>query len=98
MGRLRSRNKSAPVILPITLTVTEPLVSELQRAPKFLRKQLRCNQRDRPINVCYLIDDLRLGGTETQLLQLIRRLDRAEFSPYLCLLNGTNAASQGLEP
>jgi hypothetical protein len=51
-----------------------------------------------PVRVCFLMDELAVAGTESQLLALIRHLDRSRVSPYLCLLRGTNAASQALEP
>jgi glycosyltransferase involved in cell wall biosynthesis len=51
-----------------------------------------------PIRICFLIDDLALAGTETQLLALIRGLDRSRFRPYLCLLRGANTQSRRLEP
>src|SRR5262245_57884108 len=52
----------------------------------------------RPIRVCYMIDELNTAGTETQLLALIRRLDRARVRPSLCLLRGDNPRSRALEP
>lgn len=52
----------------------------------------------RPVRVCYLIDELATAGTETQLLALLRRLDRRRVAPYLCLLRGDSAASRALEP
>ena len=52
----------------------------------------------RPLRVCFLIDNLNRAGTESQLLMLIRGLDRKRFEPYLCLLDGTCEASQTLEP
>lgn len=52
----------------------------------------------RPINVCFLIDELRTGGTETQLLRLISRFDRTRVRPHLCLLDGTSLGSRRLEP
>lgn len=52
----------------------------------------------RPARVCFLIDDLAPAGTESQLLALIRHLDRARVRPYLVLLRGDNAVSQGLLP
>jgi glycosyltransferase involved in cell wall biosynthesis len=52
----------------------------------------------RPARVCFLIDDLAPAGTESQLLALIRHLDRARVRPYLVLLRGDNAASQRLLP
>ncbi len=51
-----------------------------------------------PIRVCYLIDNLAVGGTEKQLLALIAHLDRSRVQPYLCLLDGMPESSQALEP
>jgi glycosyltransferase involved in cell wall biosynthesis len=51
-----------------------------------------------PVRVCFLIDDLAAAGTETQLLALIARLDRARVQPYLCLLRGQGEVSRALEP
>jgi glycosyltransferase involved in cell wall biosynthesis len=44
-----------------------------------------------------LIDDLTTGGTETQLLALIERLDRGRVQPFLCLLRGADHSSNALE-
>jgi glycosyltransferase involved in cell wall biosynthesis len=52
----------------------------------------------RPLRVCYLIDELATAGTETQLLALIRRVDRRKVEPYLCLLRGDSPLSRALEP
>ena len=52
----------------------------------------------RPVRVCFLIDDLAVAGTESQLLALIHRLDRSRVQPYLCLLRGELAVSRALEP
>jgi glycosyltransferase involved in cell wall biosynthesis len=52
----------------------------------------------RPVRVCFLIDELAAAGTETQLLALIRRLDRRRVLPYLVLLRGDRPASRALEP
>lgn len=41
-----------------------------------------------PVRVCFMIDDLGVAGTETQLLALIRHLDRRRVWPFLCLLRG----------
>jgi glycosyltransferase involved in cell wall biosynthesis len=54
--------------------------------------------RTRPLRICFLIDELAVAGTETQMLALIRELDRAQFQPYLVLLRGESAASRALEP
>jgi L-malate glycosyltransferase len=51
-----------------------------------------------PIRVCYLIDRLSVGGTETQLLALMRSLDRQRVTPFLCLLDGETEESRTLEP
>lgn len=39
-----------------------------------------------PINVLYLIDSLTHGGTERQVAELIRNLDRRRIRPHLCTL------------
>lgn len=52
----------------------------------------------RPVRVCFLIDSLSRAGTESQLLALIRELDRNEVEPTLVLLDGTSAESRSLEP
>ncbi|MEW4568940.1 glycosyltransferase [Tautonia sp. JC769] len=51
-----------------------------------------------PVRVCYLIDRLGLGGTEGQLLEVLRRLDRSRVKPALCLLNAEDDISRSLEP
>ncbi len=52
----------------------------------------------RPAHVCFAIDELATAGTETQLLALIRELDRTKVSPSLVLLRGESSASRALEP
>lgn len=50
------------------------------------------------INVAFVIDNLSRAGTESQLLALIRSLDRSIITPSLVLLDGDNPLSQSLEP
>jgi glycosyltransferase involved in cell wall biosynthesis len=45
-----------------------------------------------------MIDQLSSAGTETQLVALIRHLDRSRVRPFLCLLHGDDAHSRSLEP
>jgi glycosyltransferase involved in cell wall biosynthesis len=52
----------------------------------------------RPVRVCFMIDELYTGGTESQLLALIRALDRTRVHPSLCLLRGLRPGSRALEP
>jgi glycosyltransferase involved in cell wall biosynthesis len=52
----------------------------------------------RPVRVCFLIDELAAAGTETQLLALIRHVDRQRVLPYLVLLRGDGESSRALEP
>ena len=54
--------------------------------------------RDRPVRIGFVIDNLSRAGTESQLLALIRSLDRNRFEPSLVLLDGTSQASRELEP
>ncbi len=53
---------------------------------------------DEPIRVSFVIDNLSRAGTETQLLALIRELDRKRVSPSLVILDGDNPLSRSLEP
>jgi glycosyltransferase involved in cell wall biosynthesis len=51
-----------------------------------------------PVRVCYMIDRLTRAGTESQLLALIRNLDRRRVEPTLVLLDGEDDISRSLEP
>jgi glycosyltransferase involved in cell wall biosynthesis len=51
-----------------------------------------------PVSVCFVIDGLTRAGTETQLLALIRALNRGRVRPSLCLLGGQDAESRALTP
>lgn len=51
-----------------------------------------------PVRVCFLIDRLSRAGTESQLLALIRNLDRNRVEPSLVLLDGEDDLSKALEP
>ncbi|MBY0528421.1 MAG: glycosyltransferase [Gemmataceae bacterium] len=53
---------------------------------------------NRKIRICYIIDKLGVGGTESQLLALLRQIDKTKIQPYLCLLRGKSSASRSLEP
>ena len=58
-----------------------------------------CAKRKRmPVRVCFMIDRLSRAGTETQLLALIRSLDRDHVRPILVLLDGDDELSRSLEP
>src|SRR6478736_669845 len=51
-----------------------------------------------PVRVSFMIDRLSRAGTETQLLALIRELDRSRVQPTLVLLDGEDDLSRALEP
>lgn len=51
-----------------------------------------------PVRVCFMIDRLSRAGTETQMLALIRELDRSQVEPSLVLLDGEDDLSRALEP
>jgi len=51
-----------------------------------------------PVRVSFMIDRLSRAGTESQLLALIREVDRAAISPSLVLLDGEDDLSRALEP
>jgi L-malate glycosyltransferase len=66
--------------------------------PAIIRPPVDRAPAARPVRVCFLIDELAVAGTETQLLALIRHLDRRRVAPHLCLLRGQSEASRALEP
>ncbi|VTT98278.1 glycosyl transferase group 1 : Glycosyl transferase group 1 OS=Desulfovibrio sp. X2 GN=dsx2_1181 PE=4 SV=1: Glyco_trans_4_4: Glycos_transf_1 [Gemmataceae bacterium] len=51
-----------------------------------------------PVKVCFMIDRLSRAGTESQLLALVRELDRTRVQPSLVLLDGEDDLSRALEP
>lgn len=63
-----------------------------------VQRNARAASPGRPVRVCFLIDELAKAGTETQLLALIRQLDRRRVMPSLCLLRGESESSRALEP
>jgi glycosyltransferase involved in cell wall biosynthesis len=55
-------------------------------------------RRAKPVHVSFVIDRLSRAGTESQLLALLKHVDRDRVQPSLCLLNGDDAESQSLLP
>jgi len=51
-----------------------------------------------PVRVCFMIDRLTRAGTESQLVALIRALDRRKVQASLVLLDGEDDLSRALEP
>jgi L-malate glycosyltransferase len=52
----------------------------------------------KPLRISFVIDNLGRAGTESQLLALIRHLDRSRVIPALVLLDGSGDESRSLEP
>jgi glycosyltransferase involved in cell wall biosynthesis len=50
------------------------------------------------VRVCFMIDRLTRAGTESQLVALVRALDRRRVQPTLVLLDGQDDVSRALEP
>ena len=50
------------------------------------------------VNVAFVLDNLGRAGTESQLLALLRSLDRSVIVPSLVLTNGNDETSRSLEP
>ena len=59
---------------------------------------LRFEPKAAPVRVCFMVDRLSRAGTESQLLALIRNLDRSRVEPTLVLLDGEDDLSRALEP
>jgi glycosyltransferase involved in cell wall biosynthesis len=67
-------------------------------SPQRTRVEIVESAPARPVGVCFLIDKLSRAGTETQLLALIRELDRTHVRPSLVLLDGDDPLSHELTP
>lgn len=50
-----------------------------------------------PVRVLYVIATLEVGGTETQLVQLLARLDRRKFEPTVCCLSERGPLAEVLQ-
>jgi colanic acid/amylovoran biosynthesis glycosyltransferase len=47
-----------------------------------------------PARILFLIDELDFGGTEQQLLELLRRLDRSNYDPMVCCFRPGRVAAE----
>lgn len=66
------------------------------RAGKVVELRPRLGDRQggppRPLRTLFLIDELDIGGTEQQILELVRRIDRRRFEPVVgCFRHGAKA-------
>ena len=52
----------------------------------YLLKCIRPKKRKKIINILFIIATLNVGGTEVQLKNLLKYLDKNKFNPYLCVL------------
>jgi len=71
------------------------MYATLEPAPRLALRPVPANE---PVRVCFMVDRLSRAGTETQLLALIRSLDRSRVEPTLVLLDGADDLSRSLEP
>lgn len=74
----------------------KPTVSRM--SPDAPARESSTTAGDEVVRVCFVIDNLARAGTESQVVLLLRQLDRARFCPYLCLLDGQDETSRELEP
>lgn len=88
---------SPPAGASFTPAIAEPVGTAPREAPA-AREVVPPPPAAAPVRVSFLIDDLSRAGTETQLLALIRHLDRSRVVPSLVLLDGESAESRALEP
>ena len=69
------------------------LLASACHAPRIVARDTK-----KAVRVCFLIDSLSRAGTETQLVALVRRLDRSRVEPTLCLLRDKPDQPHPLEP
>src|SRR2546421_12897380 len=84
--------------MPIPRQAERPDSSRGTGGPPVSECHRRAARATRPARVCFLIDELAAAGTETQLLALIRHVDRERVQPHPVLLRGESASSRALEP
>jgi glycosyltransferase involved in cell wall biosynthesis len=49
------------------------------------------------VNILYLIDSLQIGGTEMQLVRLIKSIDRKRFHPHICTFKKPGNLFEGMD-
>lgn len=56
----------------------------LQWRPRKDARRTTPGSRTPPLRILFMIDELDIGGTEQQILELARRIDRTRFEPHVC--------------
>jgi glycosyltransferase involved in cell wall biosynthesis len=51
---------------------------------------MRTSNKRQKIKIVYIIDELNIGGTEKQLIEIIKRIDKNKFQPILVCLRPSN--------
>src|SRR5262245_28048691 len=65
-----------------------------------LRSRIRSNEGPMEgasmnrVRVLFVIDELDIGGTEQQILEIVRRIDRTSFEPVVCCFRDGRKASE----
>jgi glycosyltransferase involved in cell wall biosynthesis len=62
----------------------------------FRRKPLATIDGREPLRVMFIITSMNVGGAETLLVELVRRLDRRRFLPELCCLKGPGPLGEAM--
>jgi glycosyltransferase involved in cell wall biosynthesis len=62
----------------------------------FRRKRLTDLEKRGPLRVVFIITTMQVGGAETLLVELIRRLNRRRFLPELCCMKGAGPLGEML--
>jgi glycosyltransferase involved in cell wall biosynthesis len=70
----------------------------LVEMPELMTSSTVASAGPRPVRVCFLMDELHIGGTESQLVALIRGLDPQRAQPVLALLKADIHRRCPLEP
>lgn len=66
--------------------MVEPKISGEQNRPQINKGSMN----ESPIRVCFIIDELNIGGTEKQLIGIINNLDQSKFKAYLVCLRASD--------
>ena len=101
------RADAEKAILATEPSVAVPATAKLATANLPTRSTHLCSDRRRkltpladrgPLRVMFVITSMPVGGAETLLVELVRRMDRGRFLPELCCLKYFDPVGRGAGP
>ncbi len=91
-----SRKKAILALRQMTFAHPTPNHREASTAVFLRRRELTPLSDRGPLRVMFVITSMPVGGAETLLVELVRRMDRRRFAPELCCLKRLDALGEVL--